>query len=497
LARVARARFLGWTAACAASALAGAALAAPVELAVVDGAGVRLDGGASRLGFSHAPPSRDADPAEFRVVVSASDEELPKKAKLVTLPAPDVGPRGVNLDAEDFALEPGPCPTALGGRRCALSRAIRLVPDELDRRHPVLEGRALVGELGGALTASVEGGPTVTLRVDTADGRARARLRVHLLRMTRGGSPPIGRDDVSATRLVRDEVARASALWGVCGVSFGPPAEVSVDVLDPPPSALVAVGCEGGTGAAAGGRIRLRVEGQDVSVDIAKGTSGRGAARVLAQALERRGFRATVSDNAIVHAATYATSDVLVRKKNGQLATVLAPKAGPISSDADLDVCVGSVYLEDGLTHFADADAIAGTLEERTLVKALDDGDPSTVDVFVVPSFGGDSRIGESFIFADTSAIKNVVIEDRTGFRAHRASFTLAHEIGHVLLDQPGHPDDFGVDASTSLMDADAMSPSVFGPRRLSKEECRRARIESGPTSPARVLAPWPLAPLK
>ncbi len=457
--------------------------------------GARVAGPAGRLGFSHAPPSRDGDPEGFRIVVAVTEGALPAMVEVVTLPAPDGGAHGVRLDAENLALVPGPCPTWLPSSKCALSTELRLVPDELDRRHPLLEGRALVGELGGALTASVEPGASTSVRVEPGEGRLRGRLRVHLLRMTRGGSPPVGRDDVSAARLVRDEVARASALWGVCGVSFGPAAEVSVEVVDPPPPALVAVGCEGGAGEAVGGRVRLRVDGTDISVDLAPGTSARGAARVVARAIERRGFTATVSDNAIVHAATHPTSDVLVRKKTGQLATVQAPKTGPVSSDAGLDVCIGSVYLEDGLSHFADADAISGTLEERALVKSLDDGDPSTVDVLVVPSFGGDSRIGESFIFADTSAIKNVVIEDRTGFRAHRASFTLAHEIGHVLLDQPGHPDDFGVDASTSLMDADAMSPNVFGPRRLSPDDCRRARIASGPASPARVLTPWPLAP--
>ena len=100
-----------------------------------------------------------------------------------------------------------------------------------------------------------------------------------------------------------------------------------------------------------------------------------------------------MSDNATVHAATHPTSDVLVKKKGGQLAVVQPPKAGPISTDPVLDVCVGGVFLEDGLTHFADADAIAGTLEERSLIKAFDDGDPATLDVFVVPSFGGDARI--------------------------------------------------------------------------------------------------------
>ena len=44
----------------------------------------------------------------------------------------------------------------------------------------------------------------------------------------------------------------------------------------------------------------------------------------------------------------------------------------------------------------------------------------------------------------------------------------IAHELGHVLLQVAGHPDDFGSDLPTSLMDADAADSSIFGPRRLS-----------------------------
>ena len=66
----------------------------------------------------------------------------------------------------------------------------------------------------------------------------------------------------------------------------------------------------------------------------------------------------------------------------------------------------------------------------------------------------------------------------------------------HVLLDQPGHPDDFGVDTPTRLMDADAVNPTAFGPRRLEREECARAVRQSGEKTPSALLSPWPLAPM-
>ncbi|HTJ83024.1 MAG TPA: hypothetical protein VL400_14990 [Polyangiaceae bacterium] len=471
---------------------AGEARAEEARLAVVLATGEEV-GATGLVGISHAAPAKGDVPESVRVVAIGS-AALPKTVSLTTLPAPDSEGRRSVLDAlSGLALSPSACPAWVdAGKLCASTATIQLVPDELDRRHPLLDGRALVGEAGGTMVASADGAAETTVKVGVTAGRFRARLRVHLVRMIPAGPAPIGRDDADAARLVRDEVARASRLWGVCGISLGPSAETVIEVVDPPPPSLVAVGCEGGTLAARGGAVRLRVDGQEVAVDVARGTSPRGAARVVAAAIEKKGFQASVSDNAVVHAATFATSDILVRRRNGQLATVSAPKSGPVSTDAALDVCIGRVSLEDGLSHFSDADAISGTLEERSMIKALEDGDPSTLDVFVVPSFGGDARIGESFIFADESAIKDVVIEDRAGFRAHRASFTLAHEIGHVLLDQPGHPDDFGSDTPTSLMDADAMSPTAFGPRRLSVDECARAVRESGPGSGSDLLVRVP-----
>ena len=54
-------------------------------------------------------------------------------------------------------------------------------------------------------------------------------------------------------------------------------------------------------------------------------------------------------------------------------------------------------------------------------------------------------------------------------------------------------PDDYGVDRPSDLMDADAADPSVFGPRRLSIEECERAVRQSGPKTATPLLSSWPL----
>jgi len=127
----------------------------------------------------------------------------------------------------------------------------------------------------------------------------------------------------------------------------------------------------------------------------------------------------------------------------------------------------------------------------------LDDGDPSTIDVLIVPSFDQSGRIGESFIDDDGAAIQNTVVIDRAAVRAGPRSYALAHELGHILLDMPGHPDDYGVDQSSSLMDADAADASVFGPRRLSLEDCERALRQSGPGAKTPLLQAWPLSELR
>jgi hypothetical protein len=57
----------------------------------------------------------------------------------------------------------------------------------------------------------------------------------------------------------------------------------------------------------------------------------------------------------------------------------------------------------------------------------------------------------------------------------------------------PGHPDDFGVDRPWMLMDADSTDGSIFGPRRISIDDCERALRESGPRALVPLLEPWPL----
>ena len=218
-----------------------------------------------------------------------------------------------------------------------------------------------------------------------------------------------------------------------------------------------------------------------------------GAARAVARAVEAAGFTAHVSENALAseRPLTAPSCDVLVRERDGQYPLIERPSDGRVTTDPTMAACLRGVDLSDRLDHFVDVDAPAGTVEERALVKAFDDGDPSKIKVFMIPAFAGGGRIGESFIYADRSSVRNVVIQDRAGVRADRASFAMAHELGHILLDMPGHPDDYGVDLPTllRLMPAGPRSaPTSRSPMRPPPPE--RSRAPSPPTPGVTALVP-------
>jgi hypothetical protein len=373
------------------------------------------------------------------------------------------------------------------------------VADDIDRNHPLVKDRSIRAEVGGTLQVGPADRLFGTMRVGgprmTPVGpipRLRGKLRVNIVRYSPKGAPPFGSDDEGAKALARRQLDLANALWGQCGINFGEDKDADIRLVDPPPNYLVALGCDVGL-PSSGGEIRLRIDGHDVHAELKPRMTPRAAARTVARAIEQAGFVARISENARIEPGADRTADVLVRRRDGQFVTIERPLDGRLTTDATMTACIGGVDLTDGLDHFVDVDAPAGTVEERALVKAFDDGDPSTIKVFMIPAFAGGGRIGESFIYADRSSVRNVVIEDRAGVRADRASFALAHELGHILLDMPGHPDDYGVDLPTLLMDSDAADPSAFGPRRLTINECARALRQSGPKAPVPLLSVWPL----
>ena len=482
---------------------------APLEVAVLevlllDGRGARVDLARSHASVSRRLPavfSNDgdaeaADPDALRWVLAGPLAALPDEVRLAA-----TRPGGAALDAiARVPLEPHACPPGIAaGLACRATPLVWATTDAIDRSDPVQASRWLQAEVGGKLTLYAAGEKGASVRVGgprvTAVGaieRLRGSLRVHVLRTARGGMPAIGGDDAGARALARAEIDVASRLWGQCGIHFGPPSPEDIAVRDPPPVYLLAVGCDLGL-PASGGELRFSVGGRRVRVPTRAGQTPVEVAGNVVRALAGIGVNASLSPNPATEAAPLGTADVLVRRADGALGELKPDGVAPLSSDASLGACLGEVDFADGMEHFTDVDAPAGTVEERALVKAFEDGDPTTLDVFVVPAFSGAGRIGESFVHGPGASIQNVVILDRAGIRAGARSFVLAHELGHVLLDLPGHPDDYGVDRPSDLMDADAADPSMFGPRRLSIAECERAVRQSGPSAALPLLTPWPL----
>lgn len=475
-----------------------------VGLDFMDAQAATVDASKAHASLERTPPARveesadDPDAVRVRVSLPTGVPDVPG------VMIESIGNAGVSLDTlHEVAMTPVACrdPAALGVR-CFATVPLRLVVDDVDRTHPLVVDRSLRGEVGGALVARL-GGRRQVLRVEGLRasevgpiGRLRATLRPIVVRISAGGAPAIGGNDVGAIAQLRAELAVASATWGQCGLSFGDAQSIEVRVVDPPTSHLVSFGDDAGL-PAAGGEVRVRVEGAPLTAAIPAGASLERAAMAFALAATRAGFAPTISSNPRVTPGAAGSVDVSLRKKDGALATVEAIPGTSTSTDPVLSVRVGSVDLADGLQHFGDMDSMAGTLEERTLVKALDDGNPQTIEIIIVPFFSGSGRIGESFIGVESPSMGNVVLMDRAGVRARKSSLALPHELGHVLLDMPGHPDDYGVDTPTLLMDSDASDASPFGPRRLTVAECARALRESGPSARVPLLSAWPLKPLK
>lgn len=474
-------------------------------VAMRDGQKHPIDLAAEHASLDRTPPSRvdleDAeqvveDPDALRVVVSS-----PEGASLGPLTIESMAADGASLDKLETRFTRVACESAKDTTLvCVATAPLRLVIDDVDRRHPLVATRSLKAEVGGALVvrdshdrklqAIRVAGPRSTTVGPV--GRYRLSIRPIVMRVTPNGAPSVGGNDAGAVAALRQELAVASATWGQCGLTFGPSAQLDVKLTNPPPSYLVALGDDVGL-SATGGDVQLKIDGRPVHFTLKAGWSTRQAALELQKVATAAGFRAAISENARISSGASPSVDVLLRRADNSFASAELVA----SSEKTMTVSVGNVDLSDGLQHFGDTDSVAGTIEERALIKAVDDGDPRTIEVIVVPFFGGGGRIGESFIGSDGSSMRNVVIIDRAGVRARRTSLTLAHELGHVILDEPGHPDDYGIDTPTLLMDSDASDASPYGPRRIPSDECARAIRQSGPNARIPLLTEWRLAPMR
>lgn len=379
---------------------------------------------------------------------------------------------------------------------------IRLVGDEVDLRAPGVQAQTLLVGLRDRVRASwhrpgAAGEVSTDLRVGrpgNEDGplaARRARWNVHVLRdrpLAEGGQPVVGDLDANALRIARRQVEISNEIYLQCAITFGAPDAAEVHLEDPPIASLLAIGDRDGL-RAAGGVLRFRAGPRTLGpLRQVAGEAPVDTAMRVALALRAAGLEARVSRNPRTDFGAEGSADVLVRDRNGR-PVALSPVPGvPLSTDPQQRVSLGVVDLRDGLDEFNNLTSAAGTLEERTLVKSLQDNDSGTIDLFLINHFARGTRIGEAFVSGDRGTLVNALLIDRTGIAAEREAWTQSHEAGHILLDQPWHPDNMGPDRPWLLMDADASLGAVTGPKRISHEECRRLHAESGVDSPRPVL---------
>lgn len=366
---------------------------------------------------------------------------------------------------------------------------LRLVGDTIDREAPGVTSRVMQVALRDRVRVVYPsvGGASQDVRVGRPgdeNGPLAARrgtLRVHILRVTRGGALSMGTNEASALAIGRNQVAIANEIWLQCSASFGAADQAFVQIVDPPPPALLAFADGDGLPAYGGGEIRFRIGTHRIGpVSTRPNAFPLETARDVALAVRRAGYRAEVYQNTATDFGAGPSADLVVRDNRGMPVAIEADGAFPYSTDTRQRVVRGELDLRDGLTEFDNMNATGGTLEERTMIRLIADADPATVDVFLINRFAEGTREGESFIEGDGASIVNTLILDRHGVFAERESWTQSHELGHILLNHPLHPDNVGRDRPWLLMDADASLGLVTGPKRLSWDECHRMTVESG-----------------
>ncbi len=368
---------------------------------------------------------------------------------------------------------------------------VRLVTDEVDLHAPGVSQRLLRVALRDVVEATYTLPGLPPLRQRWRVGRPgrengpqaarRAHLRIRVLRLVPGGPPVLGDDDREALRLARRQVVVANEVWAQCFLDFGPPESADVALVDPPSPALLSVSDAEGLPAAGGGVVRFRVDGRLVGpLTTRPGEAPVRLALRLAERLRRMGYRPSVRELPPVTSSSGRAADLYVRRSDGRPAVLGPDGTSPLSTDARQRLRIGEVDLTDGLDQFDNSNHASGTLEERALLYGVIDDDPRTIDVLIVDRFAGGGRLGEAFIEMRGGPIVDAVVIDRNGIRTERAAWTMAHELGHVLLDQPLHPDQVGPDRPWLLMDADVARADVSGPKRILPEECARLRRRSG-----------------
>jgi hypothetical protein len=478
--------------------LAFSVTAADSSIVLLDAHNVPLDPEKNPLAISQLVTNGDTLPHHGYAVTSAGVSDVRIQ---VSDPSVQTSSLPVIIESVDAATGVVRASLNLSAERIAPGQPfrtdfVRIVGDETDRDARGAQGRALQVALRDKVVVK-QAARSTSYRVGLPgaepgpEAARQARLTVHILRRRPGAPAVIGADEHAAIQLVRAQVRTANEIWLQCQLTFGDPASVAMEIVDPPGPTLLSISDRDGLPAKGGGQILFTIDGRTIGpLPTRAGATPLETGREIARAIQNAGFVAVLTENLKTRYGAGESADILVRKRNSEFVEIAARPGTPLSSDARQKLTIGEVDLGDGLREFDNATAQVGTIEERTLIKALSDDDPRTIDLFVVNRFEFATRQGEAFIESGQGPIANAVVIDRNGLRQAPLAWTLAHELGHVLLDDPMHPDNVGPDRPWLLMDADNGRGTVNGPKRLRPEECARVRRVSERAN-APLLTPY------
>ncbi len=370
------------------------------------------------------------------------------------------------------------------GRSCR-SPWLVLVADKDDLQRIEPPGRALRAAVGDRVEARVRwgGGPSRSWAIgvgrpageDHPTSLRQLPLRMVVLADPASGRPVVGGDEPGAKRVAQFQLSVLNEILAPCFIGVGAPETVEIVVEPAPGPCLLTVAEELGL-PSGGGEIRLQVDNRRLGPWwIDRGLTPAQTAARLATYLVEEGLKAEVTINPKKPALAHATANVLVRAGNGGLARLSVWPDQRLSTDRQQPLTIGRVTLGDGIDTTDGSGLFGGSVEERTLILALGDGIAHTVDVFLINRFSISDRQGQSFVRASGSPLRNSLLVDWSALWRTRQSYTLAHEIGHILLDDPGHPDERG-DERTELLMHSRSSSARRGPKRILPADCQKMR---------------------
>jgi hypothetical protein len=274
---------------------------------------------------------------------------------------------------------------------------------------------------------------------DVGSDKLRAKLAVHILRVSRSGAGVSTIDQArrSCLKYIREVYAQANM-----SVSL-----VALIREVPPPKNMFAIANGNGRTAAGNGVIRVRVRiddafDQEVGITTNVGDDPIDTANALADAINAQlpaGLgQAVASENPPLVGQAIGSADVLVGDPLTQRIRLNVLTKG----DPRHPVKVGRINSTT-ILEFDNNDSHVGTIEERVLVKNYDSGS-DRIDLFVVGDFSSGGTCGEAFKpnFSSplngqpkSNMVNSVLVFADTVVKKDFFHTTIPHEMGHVLMD--------------------------------------------------------------